>query len=103
MERAYCLKQKRTRHADVEEVSPGRTLAGVGVEVEQHRAQYGEKDAPRMRRRVHLRIDDVRLAARLVRLDRVTGSSRCVEPYLFRIRVAHELPEVFAIGHQKQT
>lgn len=84
-----------TWHADVEEVSSGRTLTGIGVEIEQHGAEHGEEDAPRMRGSVDLRIDDFGLV-------RLLGSACCIrEQFLFRIRVAHELAEKFAIGNQK--
>ena len=39
----------RTCHSDVEEIRPGRTLAGVGVEVEQDGAEDGEEDPPGVR------------------------------------------------------
>ena len=38
-----------TGDCDVEQVGPGRRLAGVGVEVEEDGADDGEEDAPRVR------------------------------------------------------
>ena len=89
------VNSKPTWNADVEEIGPGRTLASVGVEIQEDGAQDGEEDAPRVRGGVRFGIDDVSLANRC--------RHRRVHRQIVRVSVAKRLSYSFSVGHQQQT
>ena len=82
-----------TWDADIEQIGSGGTLTGVGVEIEQHCAQNGEEDAPRMRRRVHLAVNDVGLSGRLPR--------RIGTDEILRVSVSESLADQLSVRHQQ--
>lgn len=95
-----------TWNADVQEISPRRALASVGIKVKENGAQNGQENAPRMGRRVHHFIDNVRLVRHGCRVNqKITAAAARFhllgQKFLLRVDVAHELAEIFAVGYQK--
>jgi len=91
-----------TWNADVQEISPGRALASVGIKVKQNGAQNGQENAPRMGRRVHHFIDNIRLVRHGSRVHKTAASFHLLsQKFLLRVDIAHELTEIFAVGYQK--